>query len=1051
MKEKKYILLQLTLLLAAVTLLCFPGHAAESGSKAPLPGIETKIRQWMEEGDIPGLGLIIIKGDKEIYLKGFGYADLKHKTPVTPETLFELGSCSKAFTALAVLQLAEKGLIRLDEPVSRYLPWFYTRYQGKKHPVTLEQLLHHTSGIPWKTMDYILPGSDAGALKQTAKNIVGIELKNEPGKHFQYATINYDILGAIIEKVTGQSFEAYMENQLLKPLGLNHTRVGLAGSLPGKAVGYKTGFFSPREYVPPVYRGNNPAGYIVSNAVDLARWLKIQMNMVETGYKDLVQKSHQPDLSIAATPGFIPYAMGWSVDPYQNLKLYHGGTNPNFTSYIGFIPGRKLAVALMVNSNSTYTDFIGSYILKSLAGEDISFMRPSKNKLDTFFSLATMVLGLYIIGILLLSLRRFVRGLRGKYSFAPFSPAKSRRFLVALLMGIPFCLGIYFLPYAVADLSWKTALVWAPISFYTLMVASVAALAASYIYLLFTLVVPTKNKYKNDLVINGLLSIGSGLAGTFMLFLITTSFFSSTRLVYLSFYFGLAYLVHLGGRKLAQTKMIKISNHIALDLRIDLINKLIASRFQRFERIHDGRIFTTLNDDTGALSSSAGIVVDFIANFVTALTTFIYMTTISFLSTLLVLGLLTLLIFYYYLVSKRSRVFMEAARDSQNVYLGLLNGLIKGFKELALQHGKKFQYRGDLVHSTQTNCDKNITASIKFLDANIIGDSAIILVLGIVSIGAPRFLPHTEIYSLITFVLVIIYLLGPIRNILGHIQPLTQLSVSWNRIKGLKKELEESDSQESMKEFIKHFDTIKEMDPWATPALPPAPGPVEQLKIDGLVFQYEGEKEEEGFSIGPIDFEAQKGEVVFIVGGNGSGKTTLAKILTGLYSSEHGHIDINGKKIAENQLGDYFSTIYSDYHLFKKLYNVDLQDKETMTRESLETLGLTGKVEVKAGEYSTLDLSAGQKKRLALFQCFLENRPIYLFDELTADLDPEFRRFFYRDLLQHMKKQGKIIIAITHDDHYFDAADRLIKMDKGKIDYQAAGPGFQYRLNPSPN
>jgi ABC-type siderophore export system fused ATPase/permease subunit len=222
---------------------------------------------------------------------------------------------------------------------------------------------------------------------------------------------------------------------------------------------------------------------------------------------------------------------------------------------------------------------------------------------------------------------------------------------------------------------------------------------------------------------------------------------------------------------------------------------------------------------------------------------------------------------------------------------------------------------------------------------------------------------------------------------------------------------------------------------------------VDRIEAKGVVFQYESEGEDQPFGLGPIDFEAKKGEAVFIVGGNGSGKTTFAKILTGLYVSDGGSIKVDGEEVNSYQLGEYFSTVFSGYHLFEKLYNVDLSDenKRKEGEKYLEMLNLQDKVSLEAESFSTIDLSGGQRKRLALLQCYLEDCPIYLFDEVAADQDPEFRRFFYRELLTRMKEKGKIVIAITHDDHYFDVADRVIKFDMGKLDVLTEGS--QYMLS----
>jgi ABC-type siderophore export system fused ATPase/permease subunit len=149
---------------------------------------------------------------------------------------------------------------------------------------------------------------------------------------------------------------------------------------------------------------------------------------------------------------------------------------------------------------------------------------------------------------------------------------------------------------------------------------------------------------------------------------------------YLLYYFGLTYLLNVGGRKIAQTKMINITNNIALDLRINLINKLFSTRYHRFEKIQNGRIFTTLSGDTAALAGMARLSVGFVTNLITLISGFIYMTTISVTSTLVVIAVVIGLVLYYRIAAKISRGYMEEARDTQNVHMSLLNGLTQGYR-----------------------------------------------------------------------------------------------------------------------------------------------------------------------------------------------------------------------------------------------------------------------------------------------------------------------------------------------------------------------------------
>ncbi len=338
--------------------------------------IEEKVQFLMEKGKIPGLCLVIIRGEEIPYVKGFGYANLEEKLPVTADTLFELASCSKAFTGLAIMQLAEAGQIHLQDPVSKYLPWFSVELADQKPEITLRHLLHHTSGIPTNSIARIPQSNDIDALEQTIKAIVGSKLNRLPGKQYEYATINYDILGLIIREVSGKSFKEYMEYYVFKPLGLSpHTQVGAPRDNPLMATGYKIGFFKPREYAAPVFRGNYPAGYIVSNGSDIARWLRIQLGLVKTDLSDLIPKTHIPDMSVDPDRSeFSSYAAGWIVYQFKNKVMYHSGLNPNFTGFIGFDPGKQLGIAVLANSNSTFTSFIGKNVMNLLSGPPKSFL-----------------------------------------------------------------------------------------------------------------------------------------------------------------------------------------------------------------------------------------------------------------------------------------------------------------------------------------------------------------------------------------------------------------------------------------------------------------------------------------------------------------------------------------------------------------------------------------------------------------------------------------------------------------------------------------------------
>jgi putative ATP-binding cassette transporter len=189
------------------------------------------------------------------------------------------------------------------------------------------------------------------------------------------------------------------------------------------------------------------------------------------------------------------------------------------------------------------------------------------------------------------------------------------------------------------------------------------------------------------------------------------------------------------------------------------------------------------------------------------------------------------------------------------------------------------------------------------------------------------------------------------------------------------------------------------------------------------------------FLLGPIDLRLRRGELVFLVGGNGSGKTTLAKLLVGLYAPAAGEVRLNGRPVGDNEREHYrqmFSAIFADGHLFDRLLGMKLAQLAD-AQAYLALLQLGHKVRTEGGQLSTTELSHGQRKRLALLTAYLEDRPVYVFDEWAADQDPGFKDVFYTRLLPELKGRGKAVLVISHDERYFHVADRVVRLDSGTL------------------
>ncbi|MDY6993484.1 MAG: ATP-binding cassette domain-containing protein, partial [Pseudomonadota bacterium] len=280
----------------------------------------------------------------------------------------------------------------------------------------------------------------------------------------------------------------------------------------------------------------------------------------------------------------------------------------------------------------------------------------------------------------------------------------------------------------------------------------------------------------------------------------------------------------------------------------------------------------------------------------------------------------------------------------------------------------------------------------------------------------PQFSP-TLPDTILKLTATVLFIMGPLGTIINALSSLTKSNVAVSNIYNLEIQLDAARSNVVQTDELKTFQQFK------------------QIELQDIVFHYHNEQGYNVFSVGPINVRLNRGEIVFIVGGNGSGKSTLLKLLVGLYFPTNGYLYVDDELIDPTNYQQYrelFSIIFTDFHLFDRLYGLTDIDQQRLLA-LLRLMELEKKTKYIEGKFTQLDLSTGQRKRLALIIALLEDKPIYIFDEWAADQDPVFRKYFYEVLLKDLKKQGKTIIAVTHDDRYFALADRVLKMDYGKL------------------
>lgn len=985
--------------------------------------IDSLVDKYMRKSGTKGVSIVIVNGEKTDFLT-YGYADEEKGIKVNQNTLFELGSNSKAFTALAILQMEKQGLLSLSDPVTKYFPWLKMRFKGHHEgkyydtelSVTIEQLLHHTSGIPFKTIGFLPQGNYDGALEQTVRTLENIPLESYPGTKYSYASINYDVLGVIIQQISHKSYEKYIQEQILMPLGLTHTYVSYRDAIVSNnmAQGYKTAFFKAKRYDAPIFRGNTPAGYIISDSSDMERWLRVQLGLsdIPLSFQELIQRSHIGNTTVQPSNDYY-YASGWEVHA-RGEEIRHGGNNPSFSSMSIIRPEQELGIFVLANLNSNVPNFLASNILNIIEGKELTeYKSDSIQKLDFIFSLifiASILLSLFFLGATCITFIEIVKKKRNRVKLHGAKVA-SVIVLIPLLVFLTFC--VNYLPNVIFNrLPWEAVNIWGSPSIMMGSISGYIAVVIFMIYVVLSFNFPKENE-KGYLALVPL-SIINGLMSALIIFTINESFnrnleYSKELLVY--FIFSLLFFVYT--IRLLQGKLIVITNELTYEKRINIIDRLMKSSFQNVEKIGSSRVYSGLNNDTSAISRLPEILVRLASDSLTLifclaflLSKSVYAFSISILIIVLngAIGIIT---------SKVASKYWEKNRDIQDTFFGQMSDLVYGFKELVLNTLRKAEFSKEIKGNARRSTELNKAASIKFLNFNSYNILMYNLVFGVVVFIFPLIIQDITTDDLRENLFIIFYMIGPFSTIAGAIPQITSMRVNMKRLNQLIDELDGTTANAPNHQVVDKELTIR---------------------LTNVEYKYmsEGDSNQQEFTLGPVSAVVKSGEITFIIGGNGSGKSTLAKLITGLYVPEKGKITINDSVAGMDDLNDCFAAVFNDYHLFKKLYGIDYETKRSVINNMIRMMKMQGKIEISSdGQINIENLSTGQKKRLAFIISYLEDKPLLLFDEWAAEQDPEFRHYFYMELLPMLKREGKGIIVISHDDRYFDVADKLIKLERG--------------------
>jgi len=466
--------------------------------------------------------------------------------------------------------------------------------------------------------------------------------------------------------------------------------------------------------------------------------------------------------------------------------------------------------------------------------------------------------------------------------------------------------------------------------------------------------------------------------------------------------------------------LLRLTQGIAFDLRIQMSRRMLAAPLRSLEEVGPSRLLATLTDDIPAVTNALVTLPLLCMHVAIVFGCLLYLGWLSWVWLLGVLAFMFVGIGSYRLLSIRALTYFKRGREEWDALFRHFRALTEGMKELKLHALRREAFFRELLEPTAASFRQhNFTGTMIYQLARSWGHILFFILIGLLIFGAPAY-QQVSPRSLTGYVLVLLYIMTPLEVILNSLPIFSRASVAMQKVEklGLTLSAVPDDAR--------------------TRAAPNARFFLETLELVGVEHAYFSEGEDRNFTLGPIDLTLYPGELVFLAGGNGSGKTTLAKLLIGLYAPANGEIRLDGQTISDEKRDSYrqyFSVVFSDFFLFEKLLGLDTPGLDARADRYLKQLQLDHKVQVKDGTLSTIDLSHGQRKRLALLTAYLEDRPFYVFDEWAADQDPLFKDIFYLQLLPELKARGKTGLVISHDDRYYHLADRLIKLNYGKIEY----------------
>ncbi len=469
----------------------------------------------------------------------------------------------------------------------------------------------------------------------------------------------------------------------------------------------------------------------------------------------------------------------------------------------------------------------------------------------------------------------------------------------------------------------------------------------------------------------------------------------------------------LSGAKLVQS--------LQLRMRRNLTKQLLNADVSFFLRRGHGELYHSATHHIAAVSGTATRITGFIQAVLVLLFCLGYMFLEMPSSVLATVIALALGVTAFFVTEGPASRAVAKTHHATVAYHNSLNDILRGFKELRLRLARRRATDARVEQQINDAADAALVSERHYSYGQMGANGALISLLIAIVVILPLMSGADSVTTLQILTLVL-FSFGPIETVVGNLPAFARTAISFQELERIETELSQNAEVEVSSDALEKRDSF------------------ETLELRGVKAHLsrevgDGTNARDTFTLGPIDLTLRPGESVFITGGNGMGKSTLLQLLTGLRHPDEGQILLDGQVVTRDNVAEYrsvFSAVFSEFYLFRHLDGLSEEDRKRL-QEHIEEMGLVEGISIVDNQFTSLELSTGQLRRLALSLALAEERPIVVLDEFASDQDPGRRKFFYDVLVPRLAKAGHCLIAVTHDEHCFDKSDRLIRMEDGKI------------------